>query len=151
MKTTNKHLFDDFIQAQNTIYPSVIKELTEGRKRTHWMWFIFPQVKGLGHSTMARRFAIESLEQAKEYLQYDVLGARLIECAELLLLHPDKSALEIFGSPDNLKLHSSLTLFTLASPNKKCVFDDLLDQYFEGSYDINSIRLLKQIDDQQSK
>ena len=103
MKTTNKHLFDDFIQAQNTIYPSVIKELTEGRKRTHWMWFIFPQVKGLGHSTMARRFAIESLEQAKEYLQYDVLGARLIECAELLLLHPDKSALEIFGSPDNLR------------------------------------------------
>ena len=80
-----------------------------------------------------------------------MLGARLRECAELLLLHPDKSALEIFGSPDNLKLHSSLTLFTLASPNKKCVFDDLLDQYFEGSYDINSIRLLKQIDDQQSK
>ena len=151
MKTTNKHLFDDFIQAQNTVYPSVIKELTEGRKRTHWMWFIFPQVKGLGHSTMARRFAIESLEQAKVYLQHDVLGARLKECAELLLLHPDKSALEIFGSIDTLKLHSSLTLFTLASSNKKCVFDELLDQYFEGSYDINSIRLLKQINDQQSK
>lgn len=151
MKTTNKHLFDDFIQAQNTIYPSVIKELTEGRKRSHWMWFIFPQVKGLGHSTMARRFAIESLEQAKEYLQHEVLGARLIECAELLLLHPDKSALEIFGSIDTLKLHSSLTLFTLASPNKKCVFDELLDQYFEGSYDINTIKMLKQINDQQAK
>ena len=151
MKTTNKHLFDDFIQAQNTIYPSVIKELTEGRKRTHWMWFIFPQMKGLGHSTMARRFAIESLEQAKEYLQYDVLGARLIECAELLLLHPDKSALAIFGSIDTLKLHSSLTLFTLASSNKKCVFDELLDQYYRGHYDINSIRMLKQINDQQSK
>ena len=91
------------------------------------------------------------LEHAKAYLGHDVLGARLRECAELLLLHPDKSALEIFGSPDNLKLHSSLTLFTLASSNKKCVFDELLDQYFEGSYDINSIRLLKQIDDQQSK
>ena len=151
MKTTNKHLFDDFIQAQNTIYSSVIKELTEGRKRTHWMWFIFPQVKGLGHSTMARRFAIESLEQAKEYLQYDVLGARLIECAELLLLHPDKSALAIFGSIDTLKLHSSFTLFTLftlASPNKKCVFNELLDQYFEGSYDINTIRILKQLSGQ---
>ena len=147
----NEDFFNDFIQAQNTVYPSIIEELTEGCKRTHWMWFVFPQVKGLGRSTMARRFAIESLEQAKEYLQHDVLGARLRECAELLLLHPDKSALEIFGSPDNLKLHSSLTLFTLASPNKKCVFDDLLDQYFEGSYDINSIRLLKQIDDQQSK
>ena len=140
-------LFNDFIQAQNTVYPSVIKELTEGRKRTHWMWFIFPQVKGLGRSTMARRFAIGSLEQAKEYLQHDMLGARLRECAELLLLHPDKSALEIFGSIDTLKLHSSLTLFTLASPNKKCVFNELLDQYFEGSYDINTIRMLKQLSD----
>ena len=143
----SKALFNDFIQAQNTIYPAVIQELTEGRKRTHWMWFIFPQVKGLGHSTMARRFAIESLEQAKEFLQHDVLGARLRECAELLLLHPDKSALEIFGSIDTLKLHSSLTLFTLASSNKKCVFNELLDQYFEGSYDINTIRMLKQLSD----
>ena len=143
----NETLFNDFIQAQNTVYPSVIKELTEGRKRTHWMWFIFPQVKGLGRSTMARRFAIGSLEQAKEYLQHDMLGARLRECAELLLLHPDKSALEIFGSIDTLKLHSSLTLFTLASPNKKCVFDELLDQYFEGSYDINTIRMLMQLSD----
>ena len=147
----SKALFNDFIQAQNTVYPSVIKELTEGQKRTHWMWFIFPQVKGLGRSTMARRFAIESLEQAKEYLQHDVLGARLMECAELLLLHPDKSALEIFGSIDTLKLHSSLTLFTLASSNKKCVFNELLDQYFECSYDINSIRMLKQINDQQAR
>ena len=147
MKNINKNLFDDFIQAQNTIYPSVIKELTEGQKRTHWMWFIFPQVKGLGQSTMSRRFAIESLEQARAYLQHDVLGVRLIECAELLLLHSDKSALDIFGSPDNLKLHSSLTLFTLASSNKKCVFNELLDQYFEGSYDINSIKMLMQLSD----
>ena len=143
----NKTLFNDFIQAQNTVYPSVIKELTEGQKRSHWMWFIFPQVKGLGHSIMARRFAIESLEQAKEYLQHDVLGARLMECAELLLLHPDKSALDIFGSPDNLKLQSSLTLFAFAA-GKKCVFEELLDQYFEGSYDINTIKMLKQLSDQ---
>ena len=147
----SKALFNDFIQAQNTVYPSVIKELTEGQKRTHWMWFIFPQVKGLGRSTMARRFAIQSLEEAQAYLQHDVLGERLRECAELLLLHPNKSALEIFGSIDTLKLHSSLTLFTLASSNKKCVFNELLDQYFEGSYDINSIRILKQINDQQAK
>ena len=98
MTTIDKDLFDDFTQAQDAIYSQVIEELTEGRKRTHWMWFIFPQVKGLGHSKMSRRFAIESLEQAKEYLQHEVLGARLIECAELLLLHPDKSALDIFGS-----------------------------------------------------
>ena len=144
----NDSLFNDFIQAQNAVYPSVIKELTEGHKRTHWMWFIFPQVKGLGHSTMAQRFAIESLEQAKEYLQHDVLGARLIECAELLLLHPDKSALDIFGSPDNLKLQSSLTLFAFAAGNK-CVFEQLLSQFYEGSYDINTIRMLKEINDQQ--
>ena len=105
-------------------------------------------MKGLGHSKMARRFAIESLEQAKEYLQHDVLGARLIECAELLLLHPDKSTLAIFGSIDTLKLHSSLTLFTLASSNKKCVFDELLDQYFEGNYDINTMKMLKQLSSQ---
>ena len=140
-------LFNDFIQAQKTVYPSVIEELTDGRKRTHWMWFIFPQVKGLGRSVRAQRFAIRSLEQAKGYLQHDVLGARLIECAELLLLHPDKSALEIFGSIDTLKLHSSLTLFTLASANKKCVFDELLDQFFGGNYDINSIRMLMQLSD----
>ena len=144
----NERLFKDFVQAQNAIYSSVIVELTEGQKRTHWMWFIFPQVKGLGRSTMARRFAIESLEQAKEYLQHDVLGARLIECAELLLLHPDKNALEVFGSIDTLKLHSSLTLFTLAFSNKKCVFNELLDQYFEGSYDINTIKMLKQLSGQ---
>lgn len=144
----SKILFNDFIQAQNTVYPSVITELNQGYKRTHWMWFIFPQVKGLGRSTMARYFAIESIEQAKEYVQHEVLGARLIECAELLLLHPYKSTLEIFGSIDTLKLHSSLTLFTLASPNKKCVFDELLDQYFEGNYDINTIRMLREINDQ---
>ncbi|GAF63065.1 LOW QUALITY PROTEIN: NTP pyrophosphohydrolase [Psychrobacter sp. JCM 18903] len=147
MKTKNKHLFDDFIQAQDAIYSQVIEELTQGQKRMHWMWFIFP-VKGLGCSTMPRRFAVESLEQAKEYLQHDVFGGRLIECAELLLLHPDKSALAIFGSIDTLKLHSSLTLFTLASSNKKCVFDELLDQYYRGHYGINSIRMLKQLSGQ---
>lgn len=143
----NEILFKDFVQAQNTVYPLVIKELTEGKKRTHWMWFIFPQVKGLGRSVRAQRFAIESLEQAKEYLQHDVLGVRLIECAELLLLHADKSALEIFGSIDTLKLHSSLTLFTLASSNKKCIFDKLLDQFYAGNYDINTIRMLMQLSD----
>ena len=148
MTTIDKDLFDDFIQAQDTIYSQVIEELTQGRKRTHWMWFIFPQVKGLGHSKMSRRFAIESLEQAKAYLQHEVLGARLIECTELLLSHPDKSALNIFGSPDNLKLQSSLTLFAFAAGNK-CVFEQLLSQFYEGSYDISTIRMLKQINDQQ--
>lgn len=147
MKTTNKHLFDDFIQAQNTIYSQVIEELTQGHKRTHWMWFIFPQVKGLGHSKMSRRFAIGSLEQAKTYLQHEVLGARLRECVELLLLHSDKSALDIFGSPDNLKLQSSLTLFAFAA-GKKCVFEELLHQFYQGDYDMNTIEMLKQLSGQ---
>jgi len=150
MTTIDKGLFDDFIQVQDTIYSQVTEELTEGRKRTHWMWFIFPQVKGLGHSKMSRRFAIGSLEQAQAYLQHEVLGARLIECAELLLLHPDKSALDIFGSPDNLKLQSSLTLFAFAA-RKTCVFEQLLYQFFAGSYDINTINMLRQINDQQYK
>lgn len=145
----NETLFEDFICAQNTIYPQVIEELTQGRKRTHWMWFIFPQIKGLGRSAMARRFELNNLEQAQAYLQHDVLGARLIECAELLLLHPDKSALGIMGTPDNLKLHSSLTLFAFASSSKKnCVFDQLLNQYFESNYDINTIKMLKQLNEQ---
>ena len=141
-------LFNDFIQAQNTVYPSVIEELTEGRKRSHWMWFIFPQVKGLGHSIMSQRYAIESLEQAKEYLQHDILSTRLVQCAELLELHPDKSALDIFGATDTIKLHSSLTLFTIASSSKNnCIFDQLLDQFFEGSYNINTIRMMMQLSD----
>lgn len=147
MTTIDKDLFDGFIQAQDAIYSQVIEELTQGHKRTHWMWFIFPQVKGLGHSKMSRRFAIESLEQAKAYLQHEVLGARLIECAELLLLHPDKSALDVFGSPDNLKLQSSLTLFAFAAGNK-CVFEQLLYQFYAGSYDINTIKMLKQLSSQ---
>ena len=99
---------------------------------------------------MSRRFAIENLEQAKAYLQHEVLGIRLIECAELLLLHSDKSALNIFGSPDNLKLQSSLTLFAFVAGNK-CIFEQLLYQFYEGSYDINTIKMLKQINDQQYK
>ena len=139
----NKILFNDFIQAQNAIYSQVIDELTQGHKRTHWMWFIFPQAKGLGRSTMARRFALNSLEQAQAYLQHDVLGARLLECAKLLQLHPDKSALDIFGSVDTLKLHSSLTLFALAA-NKDSIFEQLLSQFFVGDYDINTINMLEQ-------
>lgn len=136
-----RHLFDDFVQAQDTIYPLVLKELTAGKKRTHWMWFIFPQITGLGHSEMAQRFAIESLSQAREYLQHKILGARLIECAELLLAHPDKSALEVFGKPDNLKLHSSLTLFAIAS-EQNSVFTQLLQQFFFGESDQATLDIL---------
>ncbi len=135
------HVFDQFAQAQNPIYSLVLQELTQGKKRTHWMWFIFPQITGLGHSEMEQRFAIESLSQAREYLQHEVLGARLIECAELLLQHPDKSALEIYGQPDNLKLHSSLTLFALAT-EQNSVFTQLLQQFFSGEFDQATLDIL---------
>lgn len=134
-------MFNQFVQTQDTLYPLVLKELTAGKKRTHWMWFIFPQIAGLGHSEMAQRFAIESLSQAREYLQDEILGARLIECAEHLLAHADKSALEIFGKPDNLKLHSSLTLFALAA-EQDSVFAQLLQQFFSGESDQATLDIL---------
>lgn len=136
-------MLNQFELAQDVIYPLVIKELTAGKKRTHWMWFIFPQIAGLGYSEMAQRFAIESLSQAREYLQDDILGARLYECAELLLAHPDKTALEIFGTPDNLKLHSSLTLFALAA-GQKSVFSELLVRFFAGQQDSKTLQMIAQ-------
>lgn len=133
--------FADFIQAQNPIYPLVLKELSAGKKRTHWMWFVFPQIAGLGHSEMAQCYALENLTQAEDYLQHEILGARLRECAALLLKHLDKTALEVFGTPDNLKLHSSLTLFALAA-EQNSVFTQLLQQFFSGESDQATLDIL---------
>ncbi|MFT3788813.1 MAG: DUF1810 domain-containing protein [Tepidisphaeraceae bacterium] len=105
------HDLHRFVEAQEDVYPYALAELKAGRKQTHWMWFIFPQMGGLGHSSMAHRYAIRSLEQAKAYLAHPLLGARLIECAEAVLAVQGKSAREIMGSPDDLKLRSSATLF----------------------------------------
>lgn len=140
----NNTVLNDFINAQNPIYPMVLQELAQGKKRTHWMWFIFPQIQGLGRSEMAQRFAIDNLAQAQTYLQHPVLGARLRECAELLLAHPDKSALEIFGKPDNRKLHSSLTLFALVA-EQGSVFERLLQQFFAGEQDEKTLQVLAQL------
>ena len=106
-----------FVNAQTKIYEQVVRELTGGTKRTHWMWFIFPQLVGLGHSVMAQRFAIRDLDQARRYLADPVLGARLRHDVQLMLQHKDKSALEILGSPDDLKFRSCLTLFSKAASN----------------------------------
>lgn len=133
--------FKDFVQAQDPIYSQVVSELTQGRKRSHWMWFIFPQIQGLGFSAMAKRFALDDLQQAQDYLQHETLGPRLLQCAELLLPHSDKSALEIFGHPDNLKLQSSLTLFALATQEFK-VFEQLLQQFYAGEYDQQTLDIL---------
>lgn len=130
-----------FLQAQDGVYPRALAELRAGRKRTHWMWFIFPQLAGLGASEMARRYAIQGPDEAKAYLDHHVLGPRLIECAEAVLAVADRSALEILGSPDDLKLRSCATLFAQVSPAGS-VFHRLLEKYFAGEPDSVTLKLL---------
>ena len=120
-----------FINAQEPIYKAALSELRQGRKQTHWMWFIFPQAAGLGRSSISRHFAIKSVEEARAYLQHPVLGTRLIECTEILLGIENKAAHSIFGYPDNLKLRSCMTLFAgVSEPGS--VFDGLLEKYYNG-------------------
>ena len=123
--------FDHFILAQEPIYDSVLTELQAGKKKSHWMWFIFPQIAGLGRSPMAQRFALASIQQANEYLQHPVLGPRLIECTRLMLGHTDKTATQILGTPDDLKLKSSMTLFSLCN-HENDVFTEVLDAFYGG-------------------
>ena len=103
-----------FVDAQASVYPQVVEELSRGRKRSHWMWFVFPQIAGLGFSAMAQRFAIESRGEAVAYLAHDVLGPRLIECTRLVMAASERTIGDILGSPDDLKFQSSMTLFDAA-------------------------------------
>lgn len=130
-----------FLTAQEGVYEAALAELRGGRKRTHWMWFVFPQFLGLGSSPTTRHFAIKSLEEARAYLDHSVLGTRLRECADALLAVSGSSASDIFGYPDDLKLHSSMTLFEMASPPGS-VFSRVLDQYFGGERDGATLRLV---------
>jgi uncharacterized protein (DUF1810 family) len=130
-----------FVQAQRDEYERAFSEIKSGRKRSHWMWYIFPQLAGLGWSAMSRRYAIKSLDEAKAYLRHPVLGPRLRECFETLLTLEEKSAHAVFGSPDDLKLRSCATLFAHVSPPDS-VFSRLLDQYFQGDRDQATLRLL---------
>jgi len=123
-----------FVDAQNSVYSEAIKELESGCKKSHWMWFIFPQIKGLGSSVMARKFAIESVTDARAYLEHPILGSRLIECSSLVLAVKAKTAKEIFGYPDYLKFHSSMTLFSIVSKESPA-FKDALDIFFNGQTD----------------
>jgi len=131
---------DRFVKAQAGVYDRALAELKAGRKRTHWMWFIFPQIAGLGHSAMAQTYAIHSLQEARDYLADPVLGARLRECCAAVMAVEDKSARTIFGSPDDLKFRSSLTLFDLASPND--IFRTALEKYFDGKEDALTLQQL---------
>jgi len=128
-------------QDQGGVYDSAVSELRAGHKTGHWMWFVFPQIAGLGESAMSRRYAIGSLDEARAYLDHPVLGARLAECARILSERDDLSAVEIFGSVDAQKLRSSMTLFARAAPADP-VFQMVLDRYFAGSADEHTERRL---------
>jgi uncharacterized protein (DUF1810 family) len=132
-----------FVNAQASVHEQVIEELTEGRKRTHWMWFIFPQLAGLGHSSMAQRYAIEDLDQATRYLADPILGSLLRQNVRLMMGHKHKSALEILGSPDDLKFRSCLTLFSQAASNRsdQTLFEQALHQFYDGP-DPRTLQLL---------
>jgi uncharacterized protein (DUF1810 family) len=123
-----------FVEAQAPIYDEVRRELRGGRKESHWMWFIFPQIAGLGTSPMAAKYAISSLEEAKVYLAHPVLSARLKECAELALVVEGRTARQIFGTIDEMKFRSSMTLFAEAAPAGS-VFEQCLEKYFGGAPD----------------
>lgn len=133
-----------FTTAQTSIYNSVLEELKSGRKRTHWIWYIFPQLDGLGHSTTSKHYAIRSIEEARQYLNHPVLGTRLLECAEAVLAIEGRPISEIFGYPDDLKLKSSMTLFAyVADPCS--VFSRILDKYFNGERDTLTLQLLEKL------
>jgi uncharacterized protein (DUF1810 family) len=132
---------DRFVRAQSHCYEKALSEIRAGRKRSRWMWYIFPQLAGLGHSVTAREYAIGGLAEAGAYLQHPVLGPRLAECAEAVLALEGRSALEIFGSPDDRKLRSCATLFALVSPPGS-VFHRLLDRYLQGDPDGRTPQLL---------
>ncbi len=123
-----------FVDAQQPVYEQVCAELRAGRKRSHWMWFVFPQIRGLGASPMAMRFAISEMEEARAYLEHPVLGPRLRACAGIVVGVQGKTVEEIFGYPDDLKFHSSMTLFAKAA-EEAGVFGEALEKYFGGELD----------------
>jgi uncharacterized protein (DUF1810 family) len=138
-KTTEQQLpppdsLERFLYAQEAIYDDVVAELHSGRKRSHWMWFIFPQIAGLGHSSTSRYYGIKSVEEARAYLHHPVLGKRLLECTQLLYALEGRSASEIFGYPDDVKLRSSMTLFAQVT-EAGSIFEQVLEKYFDSESD----------------
>lgn len=130
-----------FVRAQEGSYGHALAEIRSGRKRTHWMWYIFPQIDGLGVSSTAKYYAIKSVAEAKAYLDHPILGPRLLECAEAVLGVEGRSTTAIFGTPDDLKLRSCATLFACVSP-RDSVFDRLLTKYYRGERDGKTLQLL---------
>jgi uncharacterized protein (DUF1810 family) len=139
--SSSAHNLERFVQAQAPDYDRVLSELRDGKKRSHWMWYIFPQPEGLGHSSMSRQYSIKSATEARAYLHHPVLGPRLRECVTTVNSVVGRSAHEIFGSPDDLKLHSSVTLF--AHVSEDAVFQELLQKYFNGQPDDKTLQILR--------
>lgn len=135
------HHLQRFVQAQDPVYPGVCAELAAGAKASHWMWFVFPQLKALGRSATAQFFGIASRAEAEAYWQHPVLGPRLKACSELVMAVEGKTAWQIFRSPDDLKFRSSMTLFAQAAPQEP-VFRKALEKYFEGKSDARTLDLL---------
>lgn len=142
--SSSPHTLERFIEAQERVYADVVAELRTGRKTSHWMWFIFPQLRGLGRSSTAQFYGIQDLDEAKAYLAHPMLGSRLVECAGLVLEHPSRTAHEIFGSPDDMKLRSSMTLFDAASPTRDTIFLKVLTVFYAGAPDDQTLALLRQ-------
>jgi uncharacterized protein (DUF1810 family) len=141
MTTTDPYDLQRFVDAQNPVFAQVCAELREGQKKSHWMWFIFPQLRGLGSSQMASKFGISSRQEAEAYRKHPVLGPRLMECTRLVTLVEGRSITQIFGYPDNLKFRSSMTLFANATSENK-IFQDVLQKYFAGEPDRLTIERL---------
>lgn len=137
----DRHDLSRFLNAQEAVYDRALAEIKRGRKSSHWMWFIFPQFEGLGFSSTSRRYSIKSIGEAQAYLNHPVLGKRLTACAEAVLGVDGRSAFAIFGSPDDMKLKSSATLFERVSPPDS-VFSRLLDKYYNGERDEKTLALI---------
>ena len=131
-------------QDEGRIYEAAIFELRAGNKQSHWMWFVFPQISGLGHSSMSRTYAIASLAEARAYLEHPILGPRLAECARILTELTDRTAQEIFGPTDAMKLRSSMTLFARAAPENR-LFQQVLSDYFDGATDAATDAILERL------
>jgi uncharacterized protein (DUF1810 family) len=139
---SDRYELERFVEAQEGVYEQACAELRAGRKRSHWMWFVFPQIRGLGSSPMAVRFAISGLEEARAYLEHPVLGARLRECAGMVVGVIGRTASEIFGYPDDLKFHSSMTLFAKAAGDSG-VFGEALEKFFGGEMDRGTLERIQ--------
>jgi uncharacterized protein (DUF1810 family) len=135
------HNLKRFLEAQERTYGQALSEVRDGRKRSHWMWYIFPQYDGLGFSATSQRYAIKSVAEAQAYLRHPILGPRLVECCEAAISVEGRSAAAVFGSPDDMKLRSCATLFAAVSPAGS-VFEQVLDKYFQGRRDSKTLELM---------